>query len=220
MTIITSIIESLRQALATLTPGDKSKGAKYIAEHPEEFGFEWKSGKLGRGSGKDYVEYNTNFPYIEISPENVLLFLASFGPALISDGLGGTSIKVSTDRVNRAAYDKDNTVTEAALREKLVSSVLLKVVTRSGGTTTKWADSKGNVYPSKEALDKAIANQAKIEALEAAQAFLAMAAENGIDPTLAREMAKKQWPTAFGETPKEPEGSHFDGTNESDPKPI
>lgn len=177
--------------------GDKTKGAKYIAEHPEEYGFEWKTGKLGRGSGKDYVEYNIDFPYPEVSPENVLLFLASFGPELVSAGMGGTSIKVSSDRVNRAAYDNDRMVSMDALKEKQVSSVLLKVVTRSGGTTTKWADSKGNVYPSKEALDKAIANQVKIDALEAAQAFLAMAAENNIDPTMAREMAKKQWPTAF-----------------------
>lgn len=177
--------------------GDKSKGAKYIAENPEEFGFSWKSGKLGRGSGKDYVEYNYDFPYIEVEPKDVLLFVASFGPALVSDALGGTSIKVSTDRVNRAAYDKDNTISEAKLKELLVSSVLLKVVTRSGGTTVKWTDAKGNVYTSKEALEKAVANQAKIDAIEAAQAFMAMANDNGIDPVVAREMAKKQWPLAF-----------------------
>lgn len=177
--------------------GDKSKGAKYIAEHPEEFGFSWKTGKLGRGSGKDYVEYNYDFPYIEVSEQNVLLFLASFGPALVSDALGGTSIKVSTDRVNRAAYDKDNKISEAKLKELLVSSVLLKVITRSGGTTTKFVDAKGNVYASKEAMEKAVANQAKIDALEAAQKFLSQASDNGVDPIVARNMAKEMWPLAF-----------------------
>lgn len=177
--------------------GDKSKGAKYIAEHPEEFGFSWKTGKLGRGSGKDYVEYNYDFPYIDIQEKDVYLFLASFGPALFSDALGGTSIKVVTDRVNRAAYDKDNKISQDALKEKLVSSALLKVVVRSGGTTTKWADAKGNTYASKEALDKAVANQAKIDALESAQAFMAQASDNGIDPVVARNMAKQMWPLAF-----------------------
>ena len=203
-----------------LIGGDKAKGAKYIAEHPEEFGFAWGSGKLGRGVGKDYVEYNYDFPFIEIAEENVYKFLASFGPALFSESLKGTSIKVKTDRVNRAEYDKNKQITVAALREKLVSAVLLQVITRSGGTTIKYTDAKGNVYASKDALDKAMANQAKIDALEAAQAFLAMAAENGIDSTLARTMAQTQWPLAF-EKKAEPEtpqdtSSHFDGTNESD----
>ena len=159
MSTIQSIIESLRAALAEMIPGDKSKGAKYIAEHPEEFGFTWKTGKLGRGSGKDYVEYNYDFPYIEVDEKNVLLFLASFGPAILSDAIGGTSIKVSTDRVNRAAYDKDNKISQESLKEKLVSSVLLKVVTRTGGTVMKFVDAQGNVYASKEALEKAQAGR-------------------------------------------------------------
>ena len=176
--------------------GDKSKGAKWIADHPWDYGFSWKMGKLGRGTGKDYVEYNMEFPYIDIAPDQLLLFVASFGPAIVSDALGGTSIKVSTDRVNRAQYDKNNKVTLDELKIALVTSVLLKVVTR-GGFVTKFVDAKGNVYTSKDAMDKASANQAKIDAIEAAQKFMAMAAENNIDASMAREMAKAQWPLAF-----------------------
>lgn len=197
-------MQDLLRDLATLA-GDKSKGAKYIAEHPEEFGFAWGSGKLGRGVGKDYVEYNYDFPYIDTDKMDVYKFLASFGPALFSDSLGGTSIKVKTDRVNRAEYDKNKQITVEAMREKLVSSVLLQVITRTGGTTIKYTDAKGNVYPTKEALEKAVANQAKIDALTAAQAFLAMAAENGINSAVAREMAAKQWPLAFEKTEGEGE---------------
>lgn len=186
-----------QNTLSLPTGGDKSKGAKYIAEHPDEFGYTWETGKLGRGTGKDYVEYNMDFPWINVKPEQVLLFVASFGPAIVSDALGGTSIKVSTDRVNRAQYDKNNKVTLDELKQALVTSVLLKVVTRSGGTVTKFVDAKGNVYASKDAMDKASANQAKIDAIEAAQKFMAMAAENNIDAAMAREMAKAQWPLAF-----------------------
>lgn len=176
--------------------GDKSKGAKYIAKHPEEYGFSWDTGKLGRGVGKDYVEYATDFPFVVFKPETVLLFVASFGAGLVSDALGGTSIKVSTDRVNRAEYDKNNTVTTETLKERIVSSVLLKVVTR-GGTTVKFVDAKGNEYRSKADLDKAVANQARIDALEAAAAFMAKASDNGIDAAMARQFAMAQWPLAF-----------------------
>jgi len=176
--------------------GDKSKGAKYIAEHSEEYGFTWKTGKLGRGTGKDYVEYNMDFPYIDIAPEQVLLFVASFGPGIVSDALGGTSIKVSTDRVNRAQYDKNNKVTLDELKVALVTSVLLKVVQR-GGFVTKFVDAEGNVYASKADLDKAIANAAKMKAIEAAAAFLEMASDNNIPADVARGMAMAQWPLAF-----------------------
>lgn len=181
----------------TIIPGDKSKGAKYIAEHPAEFGFTWDTGKLGRGTGKDYVEYNADFPHVVVKPEQVALFVASFGPALVSSAINGTSIKVSCDRVNRESYDKNNRIGLAELREKLVSSVLLKVITRSGFTTTKWKDAEGNTYASEADLNKALVNNRKIKALEAAGAFLAMASENGIDPAVARSMAAAQWPEAF-----------------------
>jgi len=176
--------------------GDKSKGAKYIADHPWDYGFSWKLGKLGRGTGKDYVEYNMDFPYIDISPEQVLLFVASFGPSIVSDALGGTSIKVSTDRVNRAQYDKNNKVTLDELKVALVTSVLLKVVSR-GGFVTKFVDAEGNAYTSKADLDKALANNAKMKAIEAASAFMAMASENNIPADVARNMAMAQWPLAF-----------------------
>lgn len=177
--------------------GDKTLGTRYIVEHPEEFGYTWNYGKLGRGVGKNYVEYAKDFPWIDVKPEQVLLFFASFGPGLISDSLGGTSIKVSTDRVNRNEYDKNNAVTDLELKTALVDSVLLKIITRGGGTVTKFVDAKGNEYRSKADLEKAQANAAKIEALESAQAFLAMAADNNIDPVMAREFAKTNWPLAF-----------------------
>jgi hypothetical protein len=176
--------------------GDKAKGAKYIAEHPEEFGFSWKTGKLGRGVGKDYVEYNVDFPFPNIEEKDVYLFLASFGPALFSGALGGSSIKVTSDRVNRTEYD-NNVVSMETLKIRNVESVLLKVASRGGGTVTKYVDAKGVEYRSKADLDKAVANQAKIDALTAAAAFMAQASDNNIDPTVAREMAKVMWPLAF-----------------------
>ena len=186
----------VQPAIQQIIAGDKSKGAKYIAEHPEEYGFTWEFGKLGRGTGKDYVEYATDFPHVFVKPEQVPLFVASFGPGLVAQAINGTSIKVSCDRVNRESYDKNNRVGETELKEKLVSSVLLKVITRSGFATTKYVVD-GQVFTSEAEAKKYTENTRRIKALEAAQAFLAMAAENGVDTALARQMAQTQWPEAF-----------------------
>ena len=176
--------------------GDKTKGAKYIAEHPEEYGFTWDTGALGRGTGVDYKELRADCPWINVKPEQVTLFTLTFGSAFIADVLKGQSIKVRCDRVNRAAIEKDGKITTEQLREKLVTSILLQMITRSGFATTKYVVN-GQVFASQQDADKFAANAERIKQLESAQAFLAMAADNGIDPVVTRNMAKQQWPLAF-----------------------
>lgn len=188
--------------LSEIVAGDKSKGAKYIAEHPAEFGFAWGEGAIGRGVGKDYVELKADCPHIENPPELLLTFIKTFGGALVSKGLGGTSVKVQCDRVNRDTVDKNLAVKTSELREKIVSSILLGVITRTfSAPVTKYVVA-GQVFTSQADADKFTANAEKIRQLEAAQAFLVMAAENGIDSTVARSMAKVQYPLAFVENEK------------------
>jgi hypothetical protein len=194
------------QILASMTEivaGDKGKGPKYIAEHPEEFGFAWGEGAIGKGVGKDYVELKGDCPHIENPPELLLTFVKSFGAALVSKGLNGTSIKVQCDRVNRDTVDKNMAVKASELKEKIVSSILLGVITRTfSAPVTKYVVA-GQVFTNQADADKFTANAEKIRQLEAAGAFLAMAAENGIDMTVARSMAKAQYPLAFVENETE-----------------
>jgi hypothetical protein len=179
--------------------GDKSKGAKYIAAHPEEYGFSWGSGAIAKGAGKDKVTLREDCPHIVIPEtlEQLNLFVRTFGAVFVAKGLNGTSVKVQCDRVNRDTLEKNRKVTNDELREKIVSSILLGVIVRSGGVPQTKYVVNGQVFTSEEAAKTFSANAERITALEKAQAFLAMAAENGIDPTVARSMAKAQWPLAF-----------------------
>lgn len=198
---------SLKDTIATLwaaiTVSDKAKDAKYVAAHPEEFGFSWGSGALGRGTGAQYVELRKDFPHIEPAEglEGILLLTKSFGPAVISKGLRGTSWKVSCDRINRDSHEDNRSITNDELKVKIVNSVLLGVVTK-GFATTKYVVG-GQTFASATDAEKFAANQARIKDLEAATAFLAMASDNGIDAVVARNMAKVQYPLAFAPTQEE-----------------
>lgn len=192
-----SLKDTIAALWAAITVSDKAKDAKYVAAHPEEFGFTWGSGALGKGVGKDYVEYRKDFPHIEPveTLEGILLLTKSFGPMVVAKGMKGTSWKVSSDRINRDSHEDDRAITNDELKVKIVSSVLLGVAAKSGATTKYVVG--GQTFASASDAEKFQQNQAKIKDLESATAFLAMASDNGIDPVVARQMAMKQYPLAF-----------------------
>src|SRR4051812_10978605 len=117
------ILDWLKTKLSEITVGDRKKGAKYVAENPEEFGFSWGSGEIGKGTGESYRSLRKDCPHIVVSAYNLPLFLATWGPKLVSDRLKGQSIKVACDRVNRDTLEKARSTTNDQLKERIVLSV-------------------------------------------------------------------------------------------------
>ena len=185
--------------VSEIVPGDVSKGAKYIAEHPEEFGIGWTfgpiSGRLSKGG--DLLVLSKNAPRIVVEPDQVPLFLATFGTSIVAKALNGTSIDVSCERVVRDMLVKNRSAKNEELQEKLVLSVLLGVITRTVGTRTKFVGADGKEYDTLDAARKAVAVDTKESQVAKAAAFLEMCAENGVDSEVARNMAKVQFPLAF-----------------------
>lgn len=201
-----SMIGWLREKFGELTPGNPAKGARYIADHPEEFGFSWGNGEIGKGTKKNYVSLRKDCPHIDVSPYNVPLFLATFGPKLVSDRLKGQSIKVACDRVNRDTLDKARSTSNETLKEKIVATVLLGQTTRTVYerivTKTKWVVN-GTEYGTEAEYKVAMAKGEQDET-DRATSFVALAVEKGMAIELAIEMAKQVFPTAnFGATPEE-----------------
>jgi hypothetical protein len=175
-----------------------------IVERPELYGFSWGKGAIGKGTGAAYVELRSDAPHIHVTPESLKLFAAMW-PNVLVKSVNGTSVKVSCDRVNRDTIDKDVTVSADTLKAKIVSNVLLGVITRTFGPPPKvFVGADGKEYPSLEAAKAAAApSDNRTAQLEKAGAFLAMCAENGVDGETARNMAKMQFPLAYEPAPQE-----------------
>jgi hypothetical protein len=180
----------------TIVPGDKSLGAAHIAAHPEDFGFSWDAGAIGVGTGENYRELRADCPHINVEAHQLPLFAATF-PAVLVDSVNGTSVKVKCDRVNRTRIQKDRKITTAALREQIVSSVLLSVITRSAGVPRTVYIVNGVEYVNETEAKAASQGDDKARQTSAAQAFLAMCADSGVDSAVARHLAEQQYPLAF-----------------------
>ena len=198
----TNYLEWIKKALAACIPGDRAKGAKYVAEHPEEFGFKWGSGAVGKGVGPAYRELRDNAPHIEIPPTKLPLFMATWGPEKISDGLKGQSYKVACDRINRDTIEKAKATSNDVLKEMIVRSVLYGMVTRT--VTERIVEKRtwvvnGTTYNTQEAYDAAMAN-VSVEETEKAKAFVDMAVARGQSMESALDMARTFFPNAnYGE---------------------
>jgi hypothetical protein len=179
--------------------GDVSLGAAHIAKNPWDYGFQWSDGPIsGRLSkGGDLVLLRKECPRIEVRPDQVPMFLATFGTAIVAKAINGTSIDVTCERIARDMLVKDRSVTDAQLKERMVASALLGVITRTVGTKTKFVGVDGKEYDTLEAAQAAVAGNTKAEQVAKAQAFLAMCQENGVDAEVARNLAKVQFPEAF-----------------------
>ena len=82
-----------------------------------------------------------------------------------------------------------------------------------GGGGTKYVVG-GQTFNSASDAEKFQQNQARIKDLESATTFLAMASDNGIDPVVARNMAKVQYPLAFVEAAPTEQEDVDDSNNE------
>lgn len=178
-----------------IVPGDLTKGAAYIASHLAEYGATWEfapvSGRLTKGG--DLVLLRKDCPRIVVNPDQVPLFLATFGTAIIAKAINGTSIDVSCERIGRDALVADRSVTNQTLQERMVTSILLGVIVR-GPVSTKTV----YVVDGVEFTDKNAADAARVKSdSDRAAAFLAMCSDNGVDAETARALAKLQFPNAF-----------------------
>ena len=175
--------------------GDTSKGAAYIAAHPAEFGFSvgfgQVSGRLTKGG--DLLVLRKDAPRIVVTPEQVPLFIATFGTALVSKAINGTSIDVSCERIARDTLIDDRSVSNATLLEKMVTSILLGVIVRGLFCFFFVFVVVGVEFTDKHAADVAAVESDKSKAA----AFLAMCSDQGVDSETARSLARLQFPKAF-----------------------
>lgn len=175
--------------LTSVVSGDVSKGARYIADHPREFGFNWEyaavSGSLTEGGEK--VLLRKNAPKIFFTAELLPLFVATFGYTFLAKGMNGTSTVVSCQRIARDSIIADSGITNETLQERMVSSILLGVIVRGGGSTRTFVALDGSEHKTSEAAQAHNKAQAPNDT-EKQAAFLAAAVDRGMSYDAAKEM--------------------------------
>lgn len=131
-------LEKLNAEFSAIVPGDISKGAAYIVDHPEEFGYYWGFEMVrGRKEPKDpLLDLRKDAPRIWIKPEQVLLFVKTWGVEILAKTAKGTSIDVNCERIDRDTLLANRSTSNRTLQEKLVTSILLGITVRTGFVKT------------------------------------------------------------------------------------
>jgi hypothetical protein len=180
--------------------GDKSKGAKYIAEHPEEYGFIWESGAVeGRlTKNGDLVELRKDAPKVNVRADQIELFMATFGPEQLAKAFNGVSPTVTCQRIARDTLIANRSTTNEQLKEKIVLSLLLNVIVRGPATVKEVRKFVANDGSEHDTLDKALAHNKSLIASTSDNAkfaaFLAACEAQGMEPSAAKLL----WDTMHG----------------------
>lgn len=191
-----TLLEKLNADFAAIVPGDITKGAKYIADHPAEYGIVWGyepvQGRVTKGG--PLVVLSKTAPRLWVNPEQVLLFVKTFGPEILSKSAKGTSLDVKSEGIDRETLLANRGTSVEQLKEKLVNSILFSISAR-GGVTLKFVDNEGTSWGTAEEAKASNVRLAKIADLAAKVAeveekaeFLGEVSDRGGDVEKARQL--------------------------------
>lgn len=99
----------------------------------KEYGFEWYSDEVGRGSGNDHRIITDKAQFVRVT--DLTKFTAALGANVVLAFLMSTSLKVRSDAVNRSVHEKTPKADETERRKAIVARVLLGERAPGGGGT-------------------------------------------------------------------------------------
>jgi hypothetical protein len=174
--------------------------AATIAKTPEAYGFQWTYRDLNKGRDQKTL-LRSDVPHFEVPDAMLDKFITMF-PKVILAAINGTSTVIRGQNVARPFIRANPKATDAQIAEHMVRSVLLNVVTRSGGgTRTMYVGADGKSYATLAEAQAASGTKAvtAVSVIELAQQFIADAVDMGVPFATAREKALAKWPDAFAD---------------------
>src|SRR5574338_1168957 len=146
---------TIRHGWRLMTDNNKTApmDAATIAANPERYGFRWVYRDLNKGRDQKTL-LRSNVPHFEVPDEMFATFIATF-PKVVSAAINGTSTVIRGQNVARPFIRANPRATDQQIAEHMVRSVLLNVITRSGGTRTTYVGADGKTYATLEAAQAA-----------------------------------------------------------------